>query len=223
MCGRFTQHHEPDAVAERFEAAQTLFAPTPRYNVAPDQIVPVVLSRDGTRVLDGFKWGLVPGWAKDVAALPKMINARSETLAEKPSFRAALARRRCLIPADGFYEWDKSVPGVKTPYHFRLRTGALFAFAGLWEEWIGGGSATPLRTCAIVTTSANATVGRVHDRMPVMLAPGAEEVWLDGSVRDTDLLRSLLVPYPDDVMEAFAVSRRVNAATNEGADLIARV
>ncbi len=149
-----------------------------------------------------------------------MINARSETLTEKPSFRTALTRRRCLVPADGFYEWEKHADGSRHPVHFRLQSGEPFAFAGLWEEWHAPDSEELLRTCTIVTTSANETVGRVHDRMPVMLARDAEDIWLDMSVRDTDLLRSFCVPYPDSAMEAFPVSRRVNSPANEGADLL---
>jgi putative SOS response-associated peptidase YedK len=149
-----------------------------------------------------------------------MINARSETLTEKPSFRTALVRRRCLIPADGFYEWERYADGSRHPVHFRLFGGEPFAFAGLWEEWREPNSDNLLRTCTIVTTGANETVGRVHDRMPVILSRDVENIWLDMSVRDTDLLRSFLGPYPDSAMEAFPVSRRVNSPANEGPDLI---
>ncbi len=196
-----------------------------RYNIAPQQDIAVVVAPNPTavRVLDGYRWGLVPGWAKDPAIGQKMINARSETLTEKPSFRNALTRRRCLIPADGFYEWERHTDGTRHPVHFRLASGDLFAFAGLWEEWHEPGTDTLLRTCTIVTTSANETVGKVHDRMPVMLSRDAEPIWMDATVRDTDVLRALLIPYPDREMETFAVSRRVNTPGNEGADLLERV
>lgn len=220
MCGRFTQHHDQNAVQERFNLDEILTTTAPRYNVAPQQNIAVVYAPETVRLLEDFRWGLVPSWAKDAAIGQKMINARSETVAEKPSFRAALSRRRCLIPADGFYEWIKT-EGGRDPVHFRLKSGDLFAFAGLWEEWHDPQTESPLRTCTILTTSANDTVGRVHDRMPVILAPDAESLWLDSAVHDKDILLSLLAPYPDDAMEAFPVSRRVNSPRNEGAELLA--
>ena len=221
MCGRFTQHHNSGQVSEHFGVQQTLFEVSPRYNIAPQQTIPVILAPQGITVLDGFRWGLVPSWAKESNIGQKMINARSETLTEKPSFRNALVRRRCVIPADGFYEWERLEGGVRQPVHFRRRDGDLFGFAGLWEEWQDPDAENELlRTCTIVTTSANETVSPVHDRMPVMLTPDAEAIWLNSSVRDTDLLRSLLVSYPDEAMESFRVSRRVNAPVNEGAELL---
>lgn len=220
VCGRFTLHHDADAIAERFDVQETAVAVSPRYNIAPQQNVPVIIEPASNRVLDSFRWGLVPGWAKDVAVGQKMINARSETLTEKPSFRTALVRRRCLIPADGFYEWERHADGSRHPVHFRVGGGDPFAFAGLWEEWRDPVSDDLLRTCTIITTSANETVGRVHDRMPVILARDAEDVWLDMSVRDTDTLRSFCTPFPDSEMESFPVSRRVNSPTNEGPELI---
>ena len=223
MCGRFTQHHGPEAVAERFDAPQTLFALGPRYNIAPSQPVAVVITDAARRerVVDGLAWGLVPFWAKDPAIGNKMINARSETVAEKPAFKNAFLRRRCVIPSDGFYEWDKIGP-VKQPIHFRHTGGELWGFAGLWEEWQGPDKdAAPLRTCTILTTTANATVGRIHDRMPVILAgPDAEARWLDPSLRDPAALLPLLVAYPDSLMESFPVSRRVNTPATDDPDLI---
>ena len=221
MCGRFTEHQDPETLALRFAVDEIDFDAAPRYNIAPHQTIPVVYTPQTARVLAGFRWGLVPSWAKDPAIGQKMINARSETVTEKPSFRTALVRRRCLIPADGFYEWLKHEDGSKHPVHFRLLSGEPFAFAGLWEEWRDPQSESPLRTCTILTTSANETVGRVHDRMPVILPPDAERLWLDAAVRDTDMLRALLTPYPDALMESFAVSRRVNSSASEGADLLA--
>ncbi len=220
MCGRFTQHHDNAALVERFEIEETVVAVEPRYNVAPQQNVPVIVAPSGERVLDAFRWGLVPGWAKDPAIGQKMINARSETLTEKPSFRTALVRRRCLIPADGFYEWERHADNSRHPVHFRLLAGEPFAFAGLWEEWHDPDRDTPLRTCTIITTAANETVGRVHDRMPVILPRDTETIWLDASVRDTDLLRSFFMPYPDAAMESFPVSRKVNSPANEGSELL---
>lgn len=220
MCGRFTLHHDADSIVERFDVLDTVIGVEPRYNIAPQQNIPVILAPQNNRILDSFRWGLVPSWAKEAAIGQKMINARSETLTEKPSFRTALLRRRCLIPADGFYEWERHEDGSRHPIHFRLQSQELFAFAGLWEEWQEPNSENRLRTCTIITTSANETVGRVHDRMPVMLPRDAEEIWLDMSMSDTDMLRSFCMPYPDSEMEAIPVSRRVNSPANEGPELL---
>lgn len=222
MCGRFTLHHGTDEIAARFGAQEVLFDSPPRYNITPQQPVAVVTSGHGSvtgQTLEAFQWGLVPFWARDPAIGNKMINARSETVAEKPAFKNALLRRRCLLPTDGFYEWDKA-GGTRQPIHFRRRDGALFAFAGLWEEWQSP-DGSPLRTCTILTTAANETVGRVHDRMPVILRPEQEAFWLDTSaVKKPDVLLPLLKPYPDEAMEAFAVSRRVNIPVNDDPELI---
>jgi putative SOS response-associated peptidase YedK len=221
MCGRFTQHHDADAIVDRFGVQQALFEPEPRYNIAPTQPVPVVVTEasSGERVLDAFRWGLVPHWAKDPSIGNRMINARTESVAEKPAFKSALVRRRCILPSDGFYEWDKT-GGTRQPYHFRRRDGDLFGFAGLWEEW-NAPDGSPLLTCTILTTNANATVGRVHDRMPVILRSLEDEAeWLDPAVRRPEDLLPLLGPYPDEEMEAVPVSRRVNLPTNDSADLI---
>ena len=223
MCGRYTQHHDAGAIQTRFSVTEeALSLDGPRFNIAPRQEIAVVVAGENqARILDGFEWGLVPSWAKETAIGAKMINARAETVAEKPSFRTALVRRRCIIPADGFYEWDKIGP-VKQPIYFRRTDGDLFGFAGLWEEWRGPDkNLPPLRTCTIITTEANQTVGRVHDRMPVMLRPDeAESIWLNPAVQKTAELLPLLVPYPDAEMESFVVSRRVNTPANEGSDLI---
>lgn len=224
MCGRFTLHHDASQVAMRFDAERVLFSPEARYNVAPQQSVSAVRidMSDGARLLEGLRWGLVPFWAKEPGIGNKMINARAETLAEKPSFKAALMRRRCLIPSDGFYEWDKA-GGTRQPVHFRLKDGGLFAFAGLWEEWRDPAApedAPPLRTCTIITTEPNETVGRYHDRMPVILSQEDESFWLDPAVRRPDDLLPLLAPLPDDRMESYAVSRRVNSPATDDPSLV---
>lgn len=223
MCGRFTMHHDPDQVTDRFEVTQSLFTLPERYNIAPQQTVGVVRQiAQNERILDGYRWGLVPFWAKEQAIGNKMINARAETLAEKPAFKAALTRRRCLIPTDGFYEWDK-LGGTRQPTHFRRRDGGLFAFAGLWEEWrdpAGGEDAPPLHTFTIITTTPNETVGRIHDRMPVILRPEDEAFWLDPEIRRPNDLLPLLVPYPDELMDAVPVSRRVNSPATDDPDLL---
>lgn len=229
MCGRYTQHHDTAQVAERFGAGETLFDSGPRYNVAPTQTVPVVVAREstsapdaGVRVVDGFDWGLVPFWAKDASIGSKMINARSETVAEKPAFKHAFTRRRCILPSDGFYEWDKA-GGTKQPYHFRRRDGELFGFAGLWERWKKE-DGSELYTCTILTTEANQTVGPIHDRMPVILrTPEDENLWLDAETHDSEMLLSLLRPYPEEWMEAVPVSKRVNRPVVDEPELLATV
>jgi putative SOS response-associated peptidase YedK len=221
MCGRFTQHHDADAIIERFGVQHALFEPEARYNIAPTQPVPVVVTEASTRerILDAFQWGLVPHWAKDPSIGNRMINARAETVAEKPAFKSALMRRRCILPSDGFYEWDKT-GGTRQPYHFHRRDGNLFGFAGLWDEWQAP-DGSPLFTCTILTTSANETVARIHDRMPVILrSPVDEEEWLNPDVHRPDDLLPLLSPYPDAEMEAMPVSRRVNIPANDDADLL---
>lgn len=231
MCGRYTQHHDAGALQTRFAVANDALTVqdeesslAPRYNIAPRQQVAVVFAGDesAARTLDTFEWGLIPHWAKDPTIGAKMINARAETVYEKPSFKTSLIRRRCIIPADGFYEWDK-ISGSRQPFHFRRKDGELFGFAGLWDEWRGPDKDfPPVRTCTIITTQANETVGRIHERMPVILRFGeAETLWLDPAVHNADALVPLLVPYPDDEMEAFSVSRRVNTPATDDPDLIA--
>lgn len=211
MCGRFTLHHSLEEIEERF-AAEAGVASEPRFNIAPTQDV-LVVTQNGSRHLEAYHWGLIPSWAKDSAISKKMINARAETLAERPAFRTALIRRRCLIPADGFYEWQDAPDGKKgtrTPMHIRRRDSGLFAFAGLWDEWLTP-DGSPLRSCTIITTAPNALTAPIHNRMPVILNPDEEAAWLDSSEQNAPDLLSLLVPYPADLLEAYAFSRQVNA------------
>ena len=221
MCGRFTLHHSAEQVAARFAVQESLFEFPARYNIAPMQPLAVITRGaygDDKRVLDGYRWGLVPSWAKDDAIGSKMINARAETLAEKPSFRGALKARRCLIPADGFYEW-KTVGRTKTPHYIRFRDDRIYAFAGLWEEWNGPGDA-PLRTATIITGDPNPLLATLHHRMAVILKPDDEAIWLDPKVSAQDALQ-LLQTYPDDALEAFAVDRRVGNVAFDDAVCIA--
>jgi putative SOS response-associated peptidase YedK len=211
MCGRYGVYHSGAELAERFLTAQPgLFAYVPelepRYNAAPTQTLPVILARDGKPVLERMRWGLVPFWAKDPSIGSKMINARAETLAEKPAFRAPLKRRRCLVPASGFYEWLKVADG-KQPMHIRRRDGAPMAFAGLWEEWKSPDG--PLRTYTIITTTANAVMEPIHHRMPTILSPDAQRLWLDPEA-DVPVLLPLLCPCPDEDLLTFPVGRAVN-------------
>jgi putative SOS response-associated peptidase YedK len=183
-----------------------------RYNVAPAQAVLGIRELSSTREATFFKWGLVPSWAKDKAIGNKLINARSETVTEKPSFREAFARRRCLVPVDGFFEWSRR-GDRKRPFYFPMRDGEPFAIAGPWERWEGEGG--PLETCTLLTTSANELLAPYHDRMPVILRPEDYDVWLGAAGGGADRLTSLLCPYPHEEMTAYAVSPLVNSPSND--------
>lgn len=190
----------------------------PRFNIAPTQTVAVILDEEPA-ALTTVRWGLIPAWSKDKKIGATLINARGETVAEKPSFRTAFKKRRCLILADGFYEWQKRDAG-KVPHYMQLADGEPFAFAGLWEEWcdLEAGGAV-LRTCAIITTEPNERLSPIHNRMPVILPPEQERRWLS---RDTEIeeLKSLLTPFPADAMSAHPVSTRVNSVQNQEASLV---
>ncbi len=207
MCGRYTLYHYLEEIEERFDVEFEEDEYEPRYNIAPSQSVVTIRRTDARRVAR-CKWGLVPAWAKDPAIGNRMINAKAETLAEKPSFKHALARRRCLIPADGFYEWPKEGKGPSRPIYIRRRDRGLFAFAGLWEEWKSP-DGPPLQTCTIITTEPNELISRFHHRMAVILRPEEEARWLDPAAPVPALL-SLLRPSPAEELEAFEVSRAVN-------------
>ena len=211
MCGRYTLASPTERLAEEFGVDASSIELAPNYNVAPTQKVAAVLEEGGQRRLEVLRWGLIPPWADDPGIGSRMINARSETAPGKPSFRRAFRERRCLIPADGFYEWQRT-NGAKQPYYIHMEDGRPFAFAGLWESWSKGGEGE-VRTCTILTTGANALVGEVHDRMPVILAHDAYDVWLDPA-SERDELTGLLAPYPEDEMEAYPVSRFVNSPSN---------
>lgn len=218
MCGRFTLFHNHDEVIDRFQVQNSLFDISPRYNIAPSQPV-ATITDNGTRTMQAAKWGLVPFWAKDDSMASKLINARAETLAEKASFKQAFQKRRCLIPADGFYEWRKEGK-TKQPVYIRLRSQQLFCFAGLWEEWKTPEGST-LRTCTIITVPPNELIAPMHHRMAVILKLEQEALWLDSDVKDIAKVAPLLQPYESNEMEFFAVSRKVNSAMVEGADCIA--
>lgn len=206
----------PEEVAEAFGLEETpVFSP--RYNIAPTQPAPVVVEGDAGRRFEMFRWGLIPSWAKDPAIANKLINARSETVAEKPSFRAAFKQRRCLMIADGFYEWQKG-PKSKQPFHIRMKDGRPFAFAALWERWEGDGET--VRTCCILTTTPNDLMRTIHDRMPVILEPRDFELWLDPKVNKAEKLLPLLVAHSEKAMTAFAVSTRVNSPSRDDSDCI---
>jgi putative SOS response-associated peptidase YedK len=211
MCGRYTLKTPVERLADEFCFDASSVELPPNYNVAPTQGVAAVLSEGGERRLEVLRWGLIPPWADDPGIGSRMINARSETAPEKPSFRRAFRERRCLIPADGFYEW-KRVNGSKQPYYIHMKEGRPFAFAGLWESWKDNGG-TEIRSCTILTTGPNALAREIHDRMPVILPAGSYAAWLDPEAEKEELV-ALLAPYPEDEMEAYPVSRFVNSPQN---------
>lgn len=217
MCGRFTLRSSPAAVAEHFglDPAGLPDLP-PRYNIAPTQPVAAVApsSEGEVRSLALLRWGLVPHWVKDPDDFPTLINARAETAPEKPAFRDAFGSRRCLVVADGFYEWEKpDGGGPKQPYYVRRPDGGPFGFAGLWERWSGGEGRT-VDSCTILTTEANELLRPIHDRMPVVLDRAHHDAWLDPASSRSQL-EALLRPAPDDALRAFPVSRRVNSPEHD--------
>lgn len=218
MCGRYAQAASIETLAARFQLEPPDFPVPPRYNIAPTQNVPVIMSEDKRR-LRLLRWGLIPRWAKDPSIGARMINARAETIREKPSFKTPFERNRCLVPADGFYEWKKeSVSGQKTPMLFKLKDGGPFAFAGLFDRWRGpDGKETT--SFAIITTTANETVAPIHERMPVILLGKAESAWLDPKTPPDDAMR-LLVPYPCEDISVRPVSKTVNSPRNDSPDCL---
>ena len=220
MCGRFALFASPELVAEYFALADVpLGSLAPHYNLTPGQdIAAVRVDRSGARRIHALRWGLVPFWAKDLRVGRRLINARLDSLAAKPAFRHALGRRRCLIPASGFYEWGVDAAGKKHPFFVRARDEPLLALAGLWERWRGTG-AEPLETCVIVTTDANALLAPIHDRMPVMLTRAGQDAWLDPAT-DVAAIADLAAHGPD--LEAWPVGSAVNDPRNDDERLIAR-
>ena len=212
MCGRFTLTTDLDRLQERFAFRATELSYAPRYNIAPTQPVLTLIKEEEYRA--GFlRWGLIPSWAKDAAIGDRMINARAETVAEKPSFRRALQKRRCLVLADGFYEWRKEGK-KKTPLYIALKSREPFSFAGLWETWQSPAGET-IRSCTIITTTPNTLMESIHNRMPVILPREAEALWLDQTIEDPQMLLPLLTPYIAKAMEAYAVSPLVNSPRND--------
>ena len=212
MCGRYSITASLEELAKRFDFDGHGDDFSPRYNVAPTQQVLAVVGGDSRRA--GFmRWGLIPPWSKDGPSSRPLINARAETVAEKPSFRSSLKKRRCLVLADGFYEWQRA-GDTKRPMRVAMRSGEPFAFAGLWSVWTDPeGNRTP--SCAIITTEANDLLRPIHHRMPVILPEQAEDLWLDTALDDSDALTQLLEPYSKDALEAYEVSGLVNSASND--------
>ncbi len=209
MCGRYTRISILDAILQAFEITQNACDLAPSYNIAPTQPIAVIQEASGIRRLVTLRWGLIPSWAKDPEIGNRMINARAETLTQKRSFRQAFKKRRCLIVADGFYEWQKQGT-AKIPLYIRLKSGEPFGFAGLYEYWTSP-EGTSIGTCTIITTEANALLRPIHDRMPVILPKEHHARWLDPAIEDEKLLLSLLQPIGAGEMEAYEVSRLVNS------------
>ncbi|MCP4310202.1 MAG: SOS response-associated peptidase [Bacteroidetes bacterium] len=217
MCGRYNLITDAQAIVDFFEVENSLEI-EPRYNIAPSQNIPVIRQKGEIREISLLHWGLIPHWAKDKKIGYRMINARAETVAGKPSFRAAFRQRRCLIPATGFYEWQL-VTGGKQPYNIQIGEGKLFAFAGLWESWKGGDGEV-VESCTIIVTDANDVVRPIHDRMPVILHPADYGIWLDSELHDQAVLQPLLGPCPSKWITCYPVSRRVGSPANDGPGLV---
>ena len=220
MCGRYSNAAKKSQIKKEFKAAvSSSLTDKPRYNIAPSQLIEAVISHNSETILTELKWGLVPQWAKDAEIGSRMINARAETLAEKSSFREAFRKRRCIIPATGFYEWKKGRDG-KQPYYFYLPEKEVFGFAGLWEAWLDKTTGEELETCTIITTAANDVLKPVHDRMPVILKADDYDEWLDEKLKDESRLEKLLIPYPAKEMTSHVVSKSVNIPDADSEELI---
>ena len=215
MCGRYRLSRRKQLVEEYFGAPSDAMEWTPRYNIAPTQPVPVIRQnpKEPGRKLSLMRWGLIPSWAKDSSIAAQMINARSETAATKPAFRDPLASRRCIVPADGFYEWKRS-GNAKRAYCFEVNDGELFAFAGLWDRWKDA-SGQWVKSCSILTTTPNAVTSAVHDRMPVILDRADYDLWLDPGMTDVEAVSEMLKPYNAGIMGCYPVSTRVNHVAND--------
>ncbi|MFM1653723.1 SOS response-associated peptidase [Brevibacillus sp. B_LB10_24] len=221
MCGRFSLFANPLDFMTEFEIEWLPFDWHPRYNMAPGQMIPAIIADGGKRRAGQLRWGLVPSWATDEKMGYKMINARAETLTEKPAFRKLFQRKRCVIPADGFFEWKQLDKG-KQPLRITMKNGSLFAFAGLFDTWTAP-DGRKVSTCTIITTKPNEVVRDIHDRMPVILKKDDVPIWLDRERFDADLLQSLLVPYDADQMRAYPVSSIVGSPKNDIPECIEEV
>jgi putative SOS response-associated peptidase YedK len=217
MCGRFVRKSTIEIIAKEFEVKRVSCDLKPSYNIAPGDNLAVIID-DGANYLIQLRWGLIPSWAKDPSIGNKMINARAETLSEKPSFKAAFRKRRCLIVADGFYEWRKD-GRVKTPVYIRLKSERPFGFAGLYDSWTSP-EGKEISTCTIITTGPNELMKPIHDRMPVIIPKAQEALWLDSSIQDERLLFPVLKPYDSQEMEAYDVSQIVNSPKNNSPECI---
>ncbi|WP_163102342.1 SOS response-associated peptidase [Peribacillus alkalitolerans] len=224
MCGRFTLTAPIYDILEQFEIEQflqeELFQTS--YNIAPSHSVLAVINDGAKNRLGYLNWGLVPSWAKDIKIGYKMINARAETLLEKPSFKQAYLKRRCLVLADSFYEWKRNSDGTKTPMRIKLKNDEVFGMAGIWEKWQSG-EGKPYYSCSVITTGSNELIKDIHDRMPVILEKEVQQQWLNPSITNISQLNSLLTSYNEDLMETYEVSNLVNSPKNNSVELIQRI
>ena len=222
MCNRYRLTHSKQYLTERFGAEDEI-DDRPRYNIAPTQQVLIVRKEHGekTRHFTTMRWGLIPSWAKDMSIGNRTLNARSETVIKTPAFRESILRKRCLIPADGFYEWEK-MGSVKQPFCFEVGEGEVFALAGLWDEWASPGGEV-IESCTILTTGPNSLVADLHDRMPVIVPPEKYDLWLDPDVTDFAVIRDILKPYDGNLMRRYPVSRKLNNSKNDDADSAAPI
>lgn len=218
MCGRYRLSRRKQIIEEYFDASDWQDDWSPRFNIAPMQPVPVIRQHPKERVrqISTMRWGLIPNWARDASIASGTINAKSETVANKPTFRDPLRLRRCLVPADGFYEWKRTARS-KQPFCFEVNHGELFAFAGIWDGWKNPDGQW-IKTCSILTTSPNAVTAAVHDRMPVILDPGSYDLWLDPKMQNVAAILELLKPHDARLMRCYPVSSRLNNVTNDDAD-----
>ena len=221
MCGRYSLTSNLGELGERFDFEASDLIHNPRYNIAPTQQILTVTHNGSRNEASLMKWGLIPPWSKTPDISSRMINARGETLEEKPSFREPLFKRRCLVLADGFYEWTKTNAG-KRPMRIKLRSGEPFGFAGLWEIWKSPGDEI-IRSCTIITTHPNKLMEPIHHRMPVIIPKDSEDLWLDSRNQDADSIRDLIKPFPGDEMVVYEITNLVNSAANDIPDVLARV
>jgi putative SOS response-associated peptidase YedK len=217
MCGRYVIISSPEAIRALFGYQEQPNFP-PRYNVAPTQPVPIVRLAEGRRSFALVRWGLIPAWVKDPRTLTLLINARGESVIDKPAFRNAMRRRRCLFPADGFYEWRQE-GRARRPFFVRPKSGGPIAFAGLWETWMGP-NGEEMDTAAIVTTRANRALAAIHERMPVVVPPDVFDFWLDGSKVDAETASTIIAPAPEQLLETYEISPAVNHVANDSPELV---
>ena len=218
MCNRYRLTHSKQYLTERFQATSDEIEDRPRYNIAPTQQVLTVRKEQGKKVrhFTTMRWGLIPSWAKDMSIGNRTLNARSETVTTTPAFRGSILTKRCLIPADGFYEWRK-MGSMKQPYCFEVGEAEVFALAGLWDRWTSP-DAEIIESCTILTTTPNSLVADLHDRMPVIVAPDKYDLWLDPDVTDFQAIRDVLKPYDAELMRLYPVNRKLNNSTNDDAE-----
>ncbi|CCF16862.1 uncharacterised ACR, COG2135 family protein [Brevibacillus laterosporus GI-9] len=221
MCGRFTLFAKPDDLKERYNLEEIPFELKPRYNIAPSDYIAAIINHNGINHIGQLKWGLIPSWVKDEKTTYKMINAKAETIRDKPSFKNLIIKKRCIIPADGFYEW-KRIESDKQPMRIMMKDESVFSFAGLYDTWISP-NGERVNTCSIITTKPNALMGDIHDRMPVILKQEDEALWLDRGMQEGNVLESLLLSYDENQMKAYPVSKMVGNVRYDIPDCIAEI